>query len=44
VRDLTGAAVVAAEVTVKNLANDKVDKAITDAAGAYGVEGLVPRS
>src|SRR6516225_9090030 len=41
VRDPTGAAVIGAEVAIKNLANDKVDKAVSDAAGAYRIEGLI---
>src|SRR5215469_4681632 len=42
VHDPTGAAVIGADVAVKNLANDKVDKAVSDAAGAYRIEGLIP--
>jgi hypothetical protein len=44
VRDPTGAAVVGAQVIVRNLANDKIEKTASDAAGAYRVEGLIPGS
>jgi hypothetical protein len=44
VRDPVGVAVVGAEVIVKNLANDKIDKTVSNASGAYRAEGLIPGS
>jgi hypothetical protein len=44
VHDPLAAAVVDAEVTVKNLASDETNKATTDAAGAFSIEGLIPGS
>jgi hypothetical protein len=44
IHDPSGASVVGAEISVKNLANDKVQKTTSDSEGAYNVEGLAPGS